>query len=509
MSPQKRKNTENTEEVPKKKRQQQKSIIDFVPNYSCSSSTSSTFQVIKTVVILAIVYKYTNLTNGKVYIGQTIDEDNRKKNWLGNHHSSTCGYGLMKIDRDKGHKFKYEVVVEKKFEVPYKITKDNITVRDKNKLKEISDWLHDKERHYIYICKSLYTMGGYNINSENGKCPKRYIQWIVLDIILSRRWNNKIKPDFQKYYDEHGHLNISTKHPKLGRIVDRIRSRESWIKSHPERLNWLLEKGFLMCYDTNYRWEHEIKPAFQKYYDEHGHLNISTKHPKLRSIVDGIRCRKDWIKSHPERLNWLLEKGFLMCYDTNYRWKHEIKPAFQKYYDEHGHLNISTKHPKLGRIVDRIRSRESWIKSHPERLNWLLEKGFLMCYDTNYRWEHEIKPAFQKYYDEHGHLNISTKHPKLRSIVDGIRCRKDWIKSHPERLNWLLEKGFVVAFLKSKKAGKSALQRHWSILPQNWTNEKKLESVKKTWNSNCNIGKKIWAFGTVNELEQECKRLYF
>ena len=46
-----------------------------------------------------VIYKYTNLINGKVYIGQTLNEKKREGKFIG---SAPC-YGYMRDPEDKNH----------------------------------------------------------------------------------------------------------------------------------------------------------------------------------------------------------------------------------------------------------------------------------------------------------------------------------------------------------------------------------------------------------------------
>lgn len=98
-----------------------------------------------------IIYKYTNKLNGKVYIGQTVNERERylaHKNCYGKcyFHNAISKYGFDSFD--------YEVLY---------------TVEDQS-LEQIKFILDDRERQFILEYRSNDPKYGYNLNSGGHSC---------------------------------------------------------------------------------------------------------------------------------------------------------------------------------------------------------------------------------------------------------------------------------------------------------------------------------------------------
>jgi len=109
----------------------------------------------------------------------------------------------------------------------------------------------------------------------------------------------------------------------LGVRVDSIRSREDYVKYHPDRRAELDEMGFIWD-DLERRWE-EVKEALITFKDANGDLEVPRKFvvpseppwPEkvwgmpLGVRVDSIRSREDYVKYHPDRRAELDEMGFI------------------------------------------------------------------------------------------------------------------------------------------------------------------------------------------------------
>ena len=96
-------------------------------------------------MIKGIVYKYTS-PSGKVYIGQTLNEERRRKEFL----NLKKQYGGLKINnarkKYKPENFKYEILFENEYD----------TIENANKE------LNEKEEYYIKQYDSINN--GYNIS---------------------------------------------------------------------------------------------------------------------------------------------------------------------------------------------------------------------------------------------------------------------------------------------------------------------------------------------------------
>jgi hypothetical protein len=109
---------------------------------------------------------------------------------------------------------------------------------------------------------------------------------------------------------------------------------------------------------------------------------------KLGHRVHGIRSREDFVKDHPERRAELDALGFVWD-DMERRWE-EVLAALLAYQEVHGDLEVPhafavpSEVPwpeeawgmKLGHRVNNIRSKEDYVKDHPERRAELDALGF-------------------------------------------------------------------------------------------------------------------------------------
>lgn len=137
-----------------------------------------------------IVYKYTNIHNEKVYIGQTINEPKRREKWFnlnapysGNYiNRARIKYGL--------ESFKYEVLFE-------------IETDDETILRETLDNTESKD---ISLYKAKNSRYGYNL-SDGGKCGVGQIVTTETRIKIGKAHKGLKKP-----MSDLGKLNISKAH---------------------------------------------------------------------------------------------------------------------------------------------------------------------------------------------------------------------------------------------------------------------------------------------------------
>ena len=125
----------------------------------------------------------------------------------------------------------------------------------------------------------------------------------------------------------------------------------------------------------------------QEYYDEKKHLRIPCSYVasdgfKLGQRVNDIRSHRIYVKDHPDREAWLEARGWRGKVQKDAKWN-EVKLHLQAYYDDYDHTCVTQHYVtsdgfKLGRKVNDIRSRFSYVKGHPERVEWLKERNFKM-----------------------------------------------------------------------------------------------------------------------------------
>ena len=193
----------------------------------------------------------------------------------------------------------------------------------------------------------------------------------------------------QAYYDEHKDLRVPFRYVtadgfSLGMLVNSIRSQGAYVNDHPERMEWLQERGWIANV-SGAQWE-DARMYLQAYYDEHKDLSVPFKYVTadgfpLGRLVCHIRSRGDYVNDHPERMEWLQERGWIANV-SDAQWE-DARIHIQAYYDKHQDLRVPQRYVttdgfSLGLLVNHIRAQGAYVKEHPERLEWLHERGFKM-----------------------------------------------------------------------------------------------------------------------------------
>ena len=140
--------------------------------------------------MIGVIYKYTNIYNNKVYIGQTINELKRREKWS-NLKAPYAGNYINRAREKYGlNSFKYEIL----FEIE---TDDEIILRDT---------LNDIESKYISLYRAKDSKYGYNL-SDGGKAGVGQIVTTETRIKIGKAHKGLKKP-----MSDLGKLNISKAH---------------------------------------------------------------------------------------------------------------------------------------------------------------------------------------------------------------------------------------------------------------------------------------------------------
>jgi hypothetical protein len=315
------------------------------------------------------------------------------------------------------------------------------------------------------------------------------------------QWAHVVVPALMAYKNTYCDLNIAKSfvvpsedpwpekswESKLGAVINRIRAKDAFVKTDPGRRQWLEDEGFV--FDVlKENWE-DAQRALEQYRDVHGDLDIPRRYKvpvegpwpegmrgvALGAMAASIRGAGYFVSDNPERKQWLQERGFRFetkdtrrLKDDN-RWQLSVMPALTAYRDVHGDLNVPqsfvvpSEEPwnealwglKLGRVTDEIRSKGTYTRKHPERLQQLEDMSFVFD-DNERRWE-ETKSALKLYHDKHGHMDVPRSFvvpgegswpdeiwdKRLGETVNKIRSHNQYdARDIPERRQWLEEHGF-------------------------------------------------------------------
>lgn len=139
-----------------------------------------------------IVYRYTNICNNKVYIGQTINELKRRESWF-NLNAPYAGNYINRAREKYGlESFKYEILFE--------IETDNEVI--------LRDTLDDIESKYISLYRAKDSKYGYNL-TDGGKSGIGQVVTTETRIKIGKAHKGLKKP-----MSDLGKLNISKAHKK-------------------------------------------------------------------------------------------------------------------------------------------------------------------------------------------------------------------------------------------------------------------------------------------------------
>lgn len=137
-----------------------------------------------------IIYKYTNKVNGKVYIGQTLDEGKRYRDHK--YCNGKCVYFHSAIKKYGFENFEYEVI----FRDQFNNVNDAKIVLDDRERQAILDYMSwDRDKGY-----NLTTGGGGSGGYEHTDEHKSYISQKLKGIPRSKLVKDKIKESHKRFY---------------------------------------------------------------------------------------------------------------------------------------------------------------------------------------------------------------------------------------------------------------------------------------------------------------------
>ena len=188
-------------------------------------------------------------------------------------------------------------------------------------------------------------------------------------------------------------------------------------------------------YASNRTWDEWYKIA-QKYYEEHGNLEV----PKNYVTKDGEKLGQ-WISCQRKDTKPESQKGFLLSKigmlfkirkrTYNRTWDEWYKIA-QKYYEEHGNLEISDYF-----VTDDGENLGNWIRHQRQDTNSESKKGLLLS-KIGMRFEkkkiqrqwNEWYEIAKKYYEKHNNLKVP-----MRFITEEGEKLGQWITNQRQAYN--------------------------------------------------------------------------
>tara|TARA_Y100000741_G_scaffold237075_1_gene181417 strand:+ start:10079 stop:11662 length:1584 start_codon:yes stop_codon:yes gene_type:complete len=398
--------------------------ITFLPNVDICAKVYAYCEATTVAAIEADVFpQYDPTVHGRpVYIGQTIQT-------LKDRDRDHLSHKLTNFDRSYRNKSQYILVllVERYFFAAE--VNDNFKYET---LHPAGVWMDYWEQ--IYISKFDTYYNGFNM-TKGGQGRG----WLVLMREATAahtliRFRDVYMPAFRKYYKDMGHVNAPGSHPILGALLRRIRCGDTQIPPHfEEELHLMsldLSNQKIAKRDSN--WEKHMR-NFRDYYQHMGNVNAPKIHPTLGNLVDHIRSGHTQVPLHFEQE--LFSMGFDLrnqhFVERDKRWKEKYMPAFREYYNKAQHLNVPCAHPNLGSLIHQIRQGNTQIppQCKEELFSMGLDLRNQQIVKRDNKWEDEYMPAFRKYYQDVGHINVPQGFPILGTLVQHIRTGHTQVSS--------------------------------------------------------------------------------
>ena len=210
-------------------------------------------------------------------------------------------------------------------------------------------------------------------------------------------WNEALR-ELQAYFEEHGNLDVKARYVtengfRLGRWVCNLRTKvknKGLDQALTKEQQGELEKLGMIWDRNGEKWEEYFREA-QRYYLEHGELEVPVKYVTENGVPLGRwlaeigsqfgeknACRSSLEERQLERLR---EIGFKTEKKTVRQWNEKYSLA-KDYYEEYGNLNVPVSYSvngvKLGRWISNIRAK----RKHPEVSGMVLDEHRIRQLDS-------------------------------------------------------------------------------------------------------------------------------
>jgi hypothetical protein len=280
---------------------------------------------------------------------------------------------------------------------------------------------------------------------------------------------------YQSFFEREGHGRVPTDHVEngqpIGVAVCDIRAQSNFVKGRPERLEWLLERGWV-ANEFDARWI-DFQVAYQAFFGREGHGRVPQDHVEngqpIGETVSNIRSRSIFVKGRPERMEWLQDRGWV-ANELDAQWI-DFQVAYQSFFHREGHGRVPQNHVEngqpVGQTVSHIRYKSDFVKGRPERMQWLKDRGWV-ANELDAKWE-DFQVEFDLFFKSKKHGRVWRSYPSpsgynLGVTVNNIRAKLRFVKGKPDRLQWLKDRGFVMHAtnsLENKRKWKAA----WATCP--------------------------------------------
>jgi len=273
---------------------------------------------------------------------------------------------------------------------------------------ELGKWLQLIRKYHKSGIRTEY------FTSEREKALEQVgMVWDQIDFVWEQNYSAALD-----YYRIHGDLEVphgtTWNGVKLGLWLSELRKADR--KLTDEQIKRLDAIGMRWKSKADLAWERGYEEA-KKYSEEHGAADASFHYVTSDGYKLGVflsKCREKYAKGtlSQDKIDMLNEIGMVWNKSRANDWESCFR-LLEKYYREHGDLNISPTYVEDGVWLNKWLNEQIHIykgkrkgKSlSEEQLNKLRSVGFKGMTITEERWEANYK-AVKAFYDEHGHCKV-------------------------------------------------------------------------------------------------------
>jgi len=286
-------------------------------------------------------------------------------------------------------------------------------------------------------------------------CPDRRQVLQDLGFVFSEveaKWNDFLEA-LRSFRIREGHCRVPRAHKEgdynLGVVVNRVRSRGTFIHSCSDRRQVLQDLGFVFSEDDA-KWE-DFFEALRAFRSHEGHCRVPGNHKvgnyNLGAAVRNLRNYGSFTRGRLDRCRALEAIGFVHS-EREAQWE-DFLTALRTFRAREGHCRVPWNHKvgeyNLGAAVLRVRSRGDFIHSRLDRRRLLNDIGFVFN-AAQAKWEHFLE-ALRSFKSREGHCRVPIWYKEgnysLGHAVSSVRSKHTFIRGCLHRRCALEDMGFV------------------------------------------------------------------
>ena len=338
-------------------------------------------------------------------------------------------------------------------------------------------WANEREQHHIRerggVLRDMEEKLEQTLNLTSGGQGDPAKRWETIQAVSARRWH-EFQRQYQAYFDREGHGRVPTDHVEgnytLGFTVRNIRMGR-FLSNHSDRTEWLQKRGWVKN-ERDAKWM-DFQRQYQAYFDREGNGRVPTDHVEgnypLGVTIKNIRDSGHFVSNRTDRTEWLQQRGWVEN-ELDAKWL-DFQRQYQAYFDREGHGRVPKSHMEgnypLGVTVQCIRNRGYFVSNHPDRTEWLQQRGWVEN-ERDAKWL-DFQRHYQAYFDREGHGRVPKAYKtvsgyNLGKVVTNIRSALSTVKGKRFRLQWLHDRGFVMHRTNSAQ-NKRKWDQAWATCP--------------------------------------------